>query len=185
MKTLIVFGTRYGATAGTSKEIGEVLRERGFEVRVVNLKDERVDDISEYRLIIVGSGLKFDRWTKESEDFLKSYEEELVKKKIAVFVSSGVQAIYEHDRDTEAQERSWKKNLEEKIEKYNLKPVAIAIFGGVFPLDKMGWLERRTFGQLWRKYEEAGFEKKNGDYDTRDWDAIRNWAKELVRKVRD
>ena len=185
MKTLIVYGTRYGATAGTSEEMAKVLREEGFKVRVVNLKDERVDDISDYELIIIGSGLKFDRWAKEPEDFLKSFEEELGKKKVAVFVSSGVQAIYEHDGDSKAMERAWKKNLEEKPEKHHLNPVAMAIFGGVFPLDRMGWVERRTFGQLWRKYEEAGFEKKNGVYDTRDWDAIRNWTKELARKVLD
>jgi menaquinone-dependent protoporphyrinogen IX oxidase len=185
MKTLIVYGTRYGATYGTSEEIAEVLREEGFEVRVVNLKDERADDISEYALIIIGSGLKYDRWTKEPEDFLKSFEEELGNKKVAIFVSSGVQAIHEHDGDAEALERAWRKNLEEKSEKYHLNPVTMAIFGGVFPLDRMSWVERRTFGQLWRKYEEAGFEKKNGVYDTRDWDAIRNWAKELARKVLD
>jgi len=30
MKALIVYGTRYGATAGTSEEIAKVLRDEGF-----------------------------------------------------------------------------------------------------------------------------------------------------------
>ena len=30
----------------------------------------------------------------------------------------------------------------------------------------------------------VGFEKKNGVYDTRDWDVIRNWTRELARNVR-
>ena len=47
MKTLIVYGTRYGATAGTSEEIAKVLREEGFDVKVVNAKKEKVKDISE------------------------------------------------------------------------------------------------------------------------------------------
>ena len=71
MKTLIVYGTRYGATASTSEEIAKVLRDEGFAVRVVNAKEEKVDDISEYELIIVGSGMKINRWTKEPENFLK------------------------------------------------------------------------------------------------------------------
>ena len=146
MKTLIVYGTRYGATAGTSEEIARVLRNEGFDVRVVNAKEEKVDDISEYELIIVGSGMKIDRWTKEPEKFLKKFKKELTKKKVAVFVSSGVQAIYEYEGNTEAMERAWKKYLEEKAEKYSLNSIAMAIFGGVFPYDKMGWMERKIVG---------------------------------------
>jgi len=184
MRTLIVYGTRYGATAGTSEEIAKVLRDEGFNVRVVNAKEEKVQDISEYELIIVGSGMKIDRWTKEPENFLKKFKKELTKKKVAVFVSSGVQAIYEHEGNTEAMGRARRKYLEEKAEKYSLNPIAMAIFGGVLNFDKMGWMARKTVGQLWRKFEEAGFEKKNGIYDTRDWDSIRNWTQELAREVR-
>ena len=184
MKSLIVYGTRYGATAGTSEEIAKVLREEGFTSRVVNAKEEKVDDISEYSLIIVGSGMKIDKWTKEPEQFLKKFKNELTKKKVALFVSSGVQAIYEYERNTEAMERAWRKYLEAKAEKYSLNAIAMAIFGGIFPYDTMGWITRKTVGQLWKKYEEAGFEKKDGIYDTRDWDSIRKWTKELARKVR-
>jgi menaquinone-dependent protoporphyrinogen oxidase len=184
MKSLIVYGTRYGATAGTSEEIARVLRDKGFDVRVVNAKEEKVDDISEYELIIVGSGMKIDRWTKEPEKFLKKFRKELVKKKVAIFVSSGVQAIYEHEGNTDSMERAWRKYLEEKAEKYSLNPIAMAIFGGVLNFNKMSWMTRKTVGQLWRKFEEAGFEKKDGIYDTRDWEALRNWTKELVQKVR-
>ena len=182
MKTLIVYGTRYGATAGTSEEIARVLRDEGFDVRVVNAKEEKVDDISEYKLIIVGSGMKIDRWTKEPEKFLKKFDKELAKKKVAIFVSSGVQAIYVHEGNTEAMERASRKYLKEKAERFSLDPIAMTIFGGVLDFDKMGWMTRKTFGQLWRKFEEAGFEKKDGIYDTRDWESIRKWTKELAHK---
>jgi menaquinone-dependent protoporphyrinogen oxidase len=180
MKTLIVYGTRYGATAGTAEEIAKTLREEGFNVRIVNAKEEKVDDISEYKLIIVGSGMKIDRWTKEPENFLKKFRKELAKKKVAIFVSSAVQAIYMYEGNTEAMERASRKYLKEKAENYSLNPIAMAIFGGVFPYNKLGWIERKTVGQMWRKFEEAGFEKKNGVYDTRDWDAIRKWTQELA-----
>ena len=184
IKALIVYGTRYGATASTSEEIAEILRKEGFDVRVVNAKKEEVYDISEYELIIVGSGMKIDRWTKEPENFLKKFKKELMKKNVAVFVSSGVQAIYEYEGNSEAGERAQRKYLEEKAEKYSLNPIALTIFGGVLNFNKMGWMARKTVGQLWRKFEEAGFEKKDGIYDTRDWEAIRKWTKELAQKVR-
>ena len=71
MKTLIVYATRYGATALTSQEIAKILREENFEVKVVDAKKEEIKDISEFKLVIVGGGLKMGKWTRESDDFLK------------------------------------------------------------------------------------------------------------------
>ncbi len=184
MNALIVYGTRYGATAGTSDEIAKILREEGFDVRVLDVKKEKVKDISEYDLIIVGSGMKIGRWTKEPERFLEKFQNELKMKKVVIFISSAIQAVYEYEGNTEEMEKAWKKNLEEKADKYSLNPIVMAIFGGVFPYDDMGWMTKKTVGQLWRKFEEAGFEKKDGTYDTRDWDAIRTWTNELAKKAR-
>ena len=46
IKALIVYGTRYGATADTSKVIADVLRQKGFEVRVVDAKKDKVQSIN-------------------------------------------------------------------------------------------------------------------------------------------
>ena len=50
---MIFYGTRYGATKGTSEEIAEVFREENFDVKVVNAQKEKVKDISEYGLVAV------------------------------------------------------------------------------------------------------------------------------------
>jgi len=57
VKALIYYGTRYGATKGTSEEIAKILREENFDVKVVNAQEEKIKDISEYGLIAVGSGV--------------------------------------------------------------------------------------------------------------------------------
>ena len=75
-KALIVYGTRYGATASTSEEIAEILRKEGLDVRVVNAKEEKVQDITEYELVIVGSGIQINRWTGEPKKFLKKFQKE-------------------------------------------------------------------------------------------------------------
>lgn len=181
METLIVFGTRYGATAGTSEEIAKVLHKEGFSVRVVNAKEEKVDDISEYKLVIVASGIRMGRWTKEPEKFLKKFQDELAKKKVALFVSS-LSGILESD-NPDAMQEARRKYLEEKAEKYSLRPIAMALFGGVFPYDHLGWMLRKTLAGECSKFEEAGYEKVGGTYDTRDMSVIRSWAKELAQKV--
>lgn len=44
----------------------------------------------------------------------------------------------------------------------------MTIFGGALNYNDMGWMTRKTVGQLYRKYEAMGIEKKDGIYDTRD-----------------
>ena len=182
---LIVYGTRYGATAITSKDIAKVIRQEGLDVRVVNAKKEKVQDITEYDLFIVGSGIQIGKWTKEPEKFLKKYQKELEKNKVALFVCCGsTEPLDEKEEKSKSIENARTKYLEEKAAQYNLQPVALGLFGGVYNFNKMSWFFRKTMSGLKPKLEEAGFkETESGLYDTRNINTIRNWAKELVQKV--
>jgi menaquinone-dependent protoporphyrinogen oxidase len=180
-RALVVYGTRFGATAGTSEEIAEVLRREGFDVRLVNAKEEKVDDVTEYELVIVGSGILINRWTDEPEAFLRKFQRELAGKRVALFVSCG--SASQPDQP-EAVEGARRKYLEEKAAQYNLQPVALGLFGGVYDYNNKPWWAG-MFMEAGRKEIEASGAKETrpGFYDTRDWDAIRNWAKELAQKV--
>jgi menaquinone-dependent protoporphyrinogen IX oxidase len=169
----------------TSEEIAKVLIEEGFDVHVVNVKKEKVKDISEYDLVIVGAGLQMFKWCKESEKFLNKFQRELRGKKTAIFVSSGARAITKYDGDTEALEKQWKKQLVDKVEKYSLDPLALYIFGGLWDYNKMSFVFKKTMGPFRMKLDEVGIgEVAPGVYDTRSWDEIRNWAKDLADKVK-
>lgn len=184
MKTLLVYATRYGGTAGTSEEIAKVLREEGFDVKVANAKEERIKDISEYELVIVGSGMQMFRWTGEAEDFLKKFQKELAKKKVAIFVSS-MKAALEREGKKDELAKAWKQNLEDKAAKYGLTPIALGMFGGVIDYNKMNIITRKTMGAMKEQLEKDGFkENPPGVYDMRDWDEIRDWARKLVLKAR-
>jgi len=184
-KVLIVYGTRYGATASTSEDIAEVIRQEGVAVNVVNAKKGKVQDITEYDLFIVGSGIQIGKWTKEPEKFLKKYQKELAKNKVALFVCCGsTEPLDEKEEKSQSIENARTKYLEKKAAQYNLQPVALGLFGGVYNFNKMSWLFRKTMSGLKPKLEEAGFkETKPGVYDTRDLNSIRSWAKELVQNV--
>jgi menaquinone-dependent protoporphyrinogen oxidase len=183
-KVLIVYGTRYGATESTSQEIARVITGEGLEVRVVNAKKEKVKDISPYHLIIVGSGMQMGKWTGEPENFLNQFQKELAVKKVGIFVSSASQALIEYEKKTAEIETARKQYLEEKAAKYNLQPISMVILGGVWDYNKMNFLFKKTLGSFKPKIEAAGFKEiQPGLYDTRDWNAIRNWAKELTGKI--
>jgi len=179
-KALIVYGTRYGATASTSEEIANVIRKEGTEVRVVNAKEEKVKDIADYELVIVGSGIQINKWTGEPEKFLEKFQKELAKKKVALFVCCGSASQALNEGKPEISESARRKYLEEKAAKYNLQPVALGLFGGVYNYNKEPWWAKKAMEADRPRIEAAYKETKPGIYDTRDWDAIRGWAKELA-----
>ena len=184
IKTLIVYATRYGATAGTAEEIAKVLREEGFDVKVMNAKEEKIKDISEYELVIVGSGLQMFRWTSEAEDFLKKFRNELAKKKVALFVSS-MKPVLERQGKKNEVAKAWKQFLEDKAAKYRLQPISMGMFGGIIDYNKMNIITRKTMGAMKKQLEADGFkENPTGVFDTRDWKEICDWAKNLVLKAR-
>jgi len=184
MKVLIAYGTRYGATTGNAEEIGRVLEEEGFEVRVVNAKKEKIKSIDEYDMVIVGSGMRMFRWTGEAEKILKKFQNELRQKILAIFVSSGAQAIHKHDGDTTAMEDAWQKYLVEKAEKYSLEPISMAIFGGVWDYNEMGFAFRKTMGPFQIKLREVGIEETSpGVFDTRNYEDVQTWTRDLVEKI--
>jgi menaquinone-dependent protoporphyrinogen oxidase len=183
VKTLIAYTTRYGATTGTSEEIAKILLEEGFDVKVVNLKEEKIRDISEYDLIIVGSGMQMGKWASESDDFLRRFHMELDRKKLALFVSS-MKTVSEREGKIKDLENIRKAALEDKVAQYNLHPVALGLFGGVMDFNRMNFLFRRTMGFLRPQLEKDGFkEVRPGVYELRDWDEIRAWARELAKKA--
>jgi menaquinone-dependent protoporphyrinogen oxidase len=183
-KALIIYGTRYGATANTSEFIANILRQEGFEVRVVIAKKGKVQNVNEFELVIVGSGIRMGKWTKDPEKFLEKYQNELSKKKVAIFVCCGsANPLTEGDEKIKEMEDAKTEYLEKKAAKYNLNPIALGFFGGIYDFNKMSWFLRKTMSGIKPKLEEAGFkERKSGVYDTRNMDSIRNWAKEVAQR---
>lgn len=77
---LIVYGIRYRATITTSEAIARVLRSRGIDTKVSRARDVSGRDVEEGDLIVVGSGIRIDRWTGEADRFLARNRIELAKK---------------------------------------------------------------------------------------------------------
>jgi menaquinone-dependent protoporphyrinogen oxidase len=184
-KILMAYGTRYGATKGTAEEIGKVLLGEGFEVKVVNLEEEKIKDISKFELVIIGSGMKINRWTSKANAFLNKFSNELNKKKVAIFVSSGGRALMEYKGELDEINRITKKYLEDKAAKYELNPISMNMFGGIWDFNQMGKISRKALEVEKENFTPAGFkETEPGVYDSRNWDEIRKWAQELANQLK-
>jgi len=183
LKAIIVFGTRYGATKDTAEEIAKILQAENFDVKVVNIKEEKVKDISEYKLVVVGSGVACGKWVNEAEDFLKKFRKDFDNKKLALFVSS-VEPIYKREGNNDEVTKMHKIDLEDRVSKYGLKPISMGFFGGIIDFNRMGFLTRKGMEAAFKSpLQKNGFkETEPGAYDLHDWDEIRIWAKELAKK---
>ena len=165
-KTLIAYGSRYGATVETAAEIASILeKEFKLDVEIYDLKDYRAcPDLDDYDNVIVASGIKYSEWHKNAEKFLSN---DFSGKKLAIFISSG------YAGEPELYEQSYKNFLKAVIEKYDhIKPVAIEAFGGRIPMRKIPEIHFMRILQRLPYFQT----------DNRDWDKIQKWAHEVGKK---
>jgi len=182
LNALIVYGTSFGATKGTSEEIARILREKHYNINLVNAQEEKIKDISAYQLVIVGSSLANCKWNSQAEEFLKRFQNDFDHKALALFVSS-VNPIAKREGNTEEMAKLRKIALEDKIAKYHLKPIMTGVFGGILNYNKMGFLARKGMEIAFKtRLQTTGFQEvEPGVYDLRDWDEIRSWTRDLVK----
>ncbi|MHA1200485.1 MAG: flavodoxin domain-containing protein [Candidatus Heimdallarchaeaceae archaeon] len=168
-ETLMVYGTRFGATPEACAVIQKILeKEYNQHVEIWNLENwHSCPDLNDYDNIIIGSGIKHSEWTENAKKYLGS---DFGDKKVAVFISSiyaGEEEHYEH---------AYEKFLKSVIEEYpNLKPVAIAAFGGRIPKEEIPNIAPSSV--LIRLPENQ--------HDNRNWVIIEEWAHKIGKLFRD
>jgi len=122
-KTLIAYETKGGATEEAARKIAEVLRSKyQLEVDLVDLKVQKVPDLSQYRNVVIGGGVRGGRVYNKALKFLKN---DLSGKRVAFFVSSSwAGTLGSHDE-------AKVKFVENTLAKYpNINPVSTEAFGG-------------------------------------------------------
>lgn len=177
MKALIVYGTWRGATEEIAEEIGKALAEQGYEATVKNAAEAKGINVQDFDLIIVGSSVRITRWKGEAAGFLKSNQNSLARKKVALFASGTAGG------DPELADYALK-SIEGMAAKFpSIKPLSLAYFGGYLDFSKPDLITRIVSGPMKKAFEKKGIDTSK-PYDTRDWAAIRQWAREVGEKAR-
>ena len=175
MKALVVYGSRWGGTLNVAQKIGITLREAAFAVDVADAKN-KIPSINAYDLIVVGSGIRADQWTKEALNFLERNAKTLKGKKTALFVSCQMA-----DRKDEGREKARESYLLQIAEKYGLTPISYGFFGGYVDFRKShGLLVDIIVRVNGRNLRKNGLDTRK-IHDTRDWNAIGAWAHEVAK----
>jgi menaquinone-dependent protoporphyrinogen IX oxidase len=118
-RTLIAYATRGGTTEEYAKAISSVLTDEfNMQADLVNLKKARNPDLTPYRNIIVGAGIRMFRMHKEGAEFLE--KQNFGEKNVGIFLSSLV-----------PRDEAIKKYVDVILQKNaTLKPIAVDVFGG-------------------------------------------------------
>ena len=165
-RVLVVYGTKYGATAGIAEKIGQVLQEAGLAVDVKPAGD--AGDVSSYQAVVLGSAVYIGRWRKEAVNFLKTNEQALAQQPVWIFNSG---PLGEGDAAEQAGDVPLRKGLGQIADRIKVRDVAV--FFGAVELAKLNPLERWMFKNV-----------KSPIGDFRDWDAITAWATGIAEAIK-
>jgi menaquinone-dependent protoporphyrinogen oxidase len=183
-KVLITYGTRFGSTEEVSLKFKQTLDKNGFTVDLVNLKAKRKINptITDYSGVLIGSGIRITRWTKEAKKFLKNSVKAINENKIltGIFLCSG-EASNPEDRPEVIE-----KYLVDVFREYGLnlgENILCDAFGGVFDLSKtsnLSWMNRRMLKMVSSEDPNIVLNERK---DYRDWDQINAFLETFMRRL--
>lgn len=179
-QVLICFGSRYGSTAEISERIADVLRGHDVSVDVVNLKNERVNDLERYDLAVIGSGIQMGKWTKEALKFIKKHRDTLSRMKVALFVSCLSAA--EPGKCTQAR-REYLEFV--SLDFPDIQPVSMSLFGGLVDSTRGNFVTRPIMRAVIRSMTESDDDTTPERIDMRDWEQVRLWGESLYEQYLD
>jgi menaquinone-dependent protoporphyrinogen IX oxidase len=175
LNVLVLYGTRWNGTQKVAEVIGKALQDEGNAVKVVDAKNAPLR-IEAYDLILVGSGLRADKWTKESEAFIEKNAVALRAKKLALYVSCSMA-----DRKDDGYNVGKKRYLDDFASKYSLTPIAMGYFGGLMDFSYSHGLIVDIIVRVNRRNLRKNGLDTASVHDTRDWAAIEAWGHEVAR----
>lgn len=163
---LVTYATKHGSTAEIAEKIGQVIRERGFNVDVLPV--EQVQNITSYQSVVVGSAVYAGQWRQEAATFLEKSESALAERPVWLF-SSGPTG----DGEPEQLMNGWKFPGTLQPIANRIQPRDITFFHGVLDTEKLGFAEKLIV---------KGLKAPTGDY--RDWEVITSWAEDIAHDLK-
>ncbi len=162
---MVAYATKYGSTKEIAEKIGEVLIQSGLQADVMQIS--RVNDLTPYTAVVVGSAVYIGNWRKEAVKFMKKNAQALTARPVWIF-SSGPAG----EGDPVELLKGWRfpTSLQPSIDQ--IKPRDIAVFHGNVQVEKMSFLE---------KWMIRNVKSPVGDF--RQWDDITAWATSIVNAL--
>jgi menaquinone-dependent protoporphyrinogen oxidase len=160
-RTLVAYASRDGATQEIAEAIADELRRAGVDVVLADAGG--IDDLGEFRAVVLGSAVYMGRWRPEARRFLKKHSKELGERPVWLF-SSGPVGDEDPPDDSRFAEPPFVKRHASRIGARDH-----VVFGGRLRTDSTSFMARSMAEKM---PEETR--------DLRDWDEIRAWARKIA-----
>lgn len=158
-RALVTYASKRGGTAGLAEAIAETLRARGLTVDCMPV--ERVEDVSGYDAVVIGSGLYMNRWLRAARRFVATHADALRTRPVWLFSSGPL--------DGSATEHPIPPTRSVANAMALVRARGHVTFGGRLAPDAKGLIAAAMAKKL------AG--------DWRDWLHVRRWAGEVATAI--
>lgn len=128
MKTLIVYASAYGISKRISEKLCEDL---GGDVALLNLRQDKAPQLSNYERIIIGSSVKSGKLEKAIYNFCSKHHNEMKELVLGLFVCS-----------SETNEVDARQNLEAFPEQLLFSARSTAVFKAQLNVETSGFIRR-------------------------------------------
>ena len=159
-KILVAYGTAAGSTAEVAEAIAEEMGQLGAQVDVKPV--EEIRSVDDFDAVVVGTAVRAFRILPKTKKFLKQQRKALQKVPVAYFLVCLTMSDPTPENIQKA--TSFTKPMMKLKE-----PVSLGLFGGCMDHEKLSGFFAKSM-------------KSIPEQDHRDWEQIRNWAKEVFGK---
>lgn len=162
MKSLILFGSKYGTTEDSANKLKDYLK---GDVEIINIKQAKNISLNNYERVIIGSSIYAGMINKDIKSFIENNKAELVNKKLGLFtccMSDGEKVVEQFNQNVP------KEILEVAKVKEN--------FGGEFKFSKMNFFEKTIIKMIYKKDKSLGIVNGKSDISKINEEAIKNFA---------
>ena len=175
MKILLAYHSGEGQTTKVAERIASGLREGDVTVEVAVAEDAPSPD--GFDGVVVGDSIHAGRHSRQLTRYLTSHAGELNEKPLALFQVSLTSASGDEQHTATAHEL-----VQGLIDAAGVEPDIVGLFAGALRYTQYGWLKRRIMRKI--AAGEGGDVDTSHDYEYTDWDAVDQFAADVVALVR-
>jgi menaquinone-dependent protoporphyrinogen oxidase len=169
---LVLYASTHGHTGRIAARVGDVLRDTGRDVRVVDVQKSARVDPADFDLVVVGASVHMGHHQADVVTWLRANRAALAAVPVALFSVSLTAA----DDGDEARAAT-REYTDELLEQTGLDPLRTVAFGGALQYREYNLPTRVLLRLIARRKGLATDASVDADYT--DWDAVEAFAREL------
>lgn len=174
MKVFLSYGTTEGQTAKIADVVADVLRDRGHEITMVDVKDARGAIPDGYDGIVLGASIHMGKHDKHVVELARKNHQMLARVPSAFFSVS----LAAHGDPPEAEGY-----VEQFEQETGWRPGTVGIFGGALLYTQYGFVKRHMMKKIASDKPGSLDTDISRDHVYTEWDGVRRFAEGFAAQL--